>query len=184
MSISSYRRNVRAGVTGRNKPTCFPSAFEQISPNHELSTVDYNRYTRKIGTVDKLYKKGGHSKRQINPIIKKLFSATVEPLGCDYDDIEFRRVKNAYNLRRLVASALNQECRVGVDIDIRLRDDTHTVGLRELEDKKFELMSNQVPFGLKVASLDEIFAFMYQPTDPHSTRYPFADANVVILPPS
>lgn len=184
MSISSYRRNVKAGVTGAYKPTCFPSALEQISPKHELNPRDYVRYSRGIGTIDRLFREGGQSLRQVKPFSKKLFASIIEPLGCDFEDVEFRRAKNAYNLQRLVKSVLSEGCRVSVDLDLRGKDESHPVGLLELVDGRFELVSNHVPYCLKVAKLEEVFPFMEQSKDPPSKRYPFSNSNVTILPPS
>lgn len=182
MSITSYRRNVSTGATGLYTPTCFPAALEQISPEHRLQPSDYRRYRGGIGTLNRLFSEGGQSRRQINPFSKRLFASIIEPSGCDLYDVEFRRVRNSYNLGRLVHSALNQACRVSVDLNYGIKDESHTVGLIELEDGRFELVSNHVPFGLKVSSLDEIFPHLDQSKDQPSVRYPFMGSNVTILP--
>jgi len=184
MSLSSYRRNVQAGATGQWHNTCFPSALEQISPDHELLPHHYRRYERGIRALDKLYSQGGQAKRQVNPVARAMFNDIFVPLGCSIDDVEFRRVRHAYGLKRLVASAMRQGCRVAVDLDLRIQNASHPVGLLELVDGRFTLMSNHVPPGLKVTTLDELFLHVDQPKERHSTRYPFADSNVTILPPS
>ena len=71
-----------------------------------------------------------------------------------------------------------------MDLDIRIKDTSHPAGLIELEDGRFMLVSNHVPSGLKIASLEDIFMHMEQSKNPPSTRFRFSDANVTILPPS
>ena len=186
MSLSSYRRNVRRGVTGADKPTCYPSSLEKISPRHKLSPETYIEYQRFIRRWETLQ---GHEKRQINPTYKKLIGQMAWELGeVEFDQVVFERADTYRAFSSVVRTLLRHEYRVSVDIQVAGygKDFSHPVGLIPVDDDGgLRVVSNWIPRDLHgVITLREIYETVDHCNDPPRILYPFNDANITALPPA
>ncbi len=181
MSIASYRRNVRKGVTGPYIPTCFPAALEQISPEHSLRPGVYRDYTDFVRWYSELSKR---RRQDENGEFETIINEVVAGLGgISCKDVIFKRAETCLGLKRIVNRLLAEDYRVAVDVAIGRG--THTVGLLPLpEPGYFILASTQLPKTLEgVVTLDHVAKRLMVPCEPHLSAYPFSDANITALPP-
>lgn len=186
MSIPSYRRNVRRGVTGERTDTCYLAALEQISPYDSLEPSTYRKYQRFIRFWDKT---SGQEKRKINPLFKDLISQVAWELGeVEFDEIEFERVETYRQFSNTVRALLRHDFRVAVDIhlDEYGKDSAHPVGLIPLDDDgHFRAVSTWKPCSLYGAvTLRDIYAQIDIHNEPPRILYPFNDTNITALPPT
>jgi len=190
MSMSSYRRNRRTGLTSKWTPTCFPAALEQISPKHSLSPASYVGYLEFLETIESLK---GQEKRRRNPLFKALLVELAEELGSSYDEIIFERYNTARAFRTGVRGLLRNSCRVAVDIitegcEERRNGFVHSVGLLPIPGYGYDtdyvrLISNWVPLELQgPVDLDELYPHVAHIPEPYRVRFPFNDCNVVAIP--
>src|SRR5688572_1676648 len=109
MSISSYRRNVARGVTGKYSPACFPAALEKLSPANQLPPQTYRRYR---GVMKQFDTAVGQERRQINPNYKQSISEIAWELGeIEFDKIEFERAETYRDFSRVVRALLRHDYR-------------------------------------------------------------------------
>lgn len=190
MSAASYKRNRQLGVTGRYTPTCFPAAFDQISPRHEIRPQTYRKYHRGANRFDRLT---GQERRQRNPLLCDMFGAIAMDLGdLALSDFVFSRTRSLSEFTETVKKLIDQDYRVVVDVSTegneRIRGGNgyvHSIGLKPTTDEEtFYLRSTWVPteFGNEI-TLEELYAHLAQPTDRPGIKYPFNDANISALPP-
>lgn len=184
MSIASYRRNVRLGVTGRDTETCCPAALEQVSPRHGFEPEIYTKYLEFVNWYDALE---GQDRRQRNPAYKRMISEMAWQLGeVEYDDIEFYRAETYREFSNIVRTLMRHEYRVVVDtIAEGFEDDCHAIGLQPLDESLYRARSTWVPPQLHGAiTLRAVFGEIYMHKDPPRLRYTFNDANITALPPA
>lgn len=181
MSIASYKRNVKRGVTGPYSDTCFPSALEQLSP-YSMPPRVYTEYKEFVDWW------GNFSKTQRakhNEECKEMFDHILRPLGgLSCEDVLFKRARTVLGFTRIVLSLLREDYQIAVDV--RTYGGTHTVGLLPTGDPEyFMLLSTYIPKRLEgPVTLSHVGSCLVQPTDPFIARYPFNDANITALPPA
>jgi hypothetical protein len=185
MSISSYRKNVAKGVTGKYSDTCFPAAFEQISPYNRFEPQIYKKYCRFVSWYGR---QEGQDKRQRNPVYKDMLAEIAWNLGeVDFDNIEFERAETYRNLSRIVRKLVRHDYRVAIDITTPNCEATecHAIGLVAVGDEYYTARSTWIPRGLYgYFGLRDLFEIIEVPNDPPRLRYPFNDANITALPPA
>lgn len=185
MSISSYRRNVSRGVTGKYTNTCFPAALEQVSPGNRLEPRIYRKYERFINWH---YRLEGQDKRQYNPAYKDMLADMAWGLGeVDFDDIEFDRAETYKDFSRIVRQLIRHEYRVSVEVvtDNCLKDESHALGIIAVGDDYYRMASTWVPRALHgYVGLRQVFEEVITHKDEYRERYPFHDANITALPPA
>lgn len=184
MSISSYRRNVSLGVTGKFTETCYPAALEQLSPRNRFEPTMYRKYARFAKWYENLE---GQGKRQGNPAYKDMLSEMAWSLGeVEFDDIEFERADTYRDFSRIVRTMLRHDYRVA--IDVRIVDcpppDYHAIGIVSVGDDYYRGVSTWMPQPLRgYFDLRQAFETIYMHDDPPRVLYPFNDANITALPP-
>lgn len=186
MSESSYRQNVKKGVTGRYLPTCFPAALERISDCHQLNPEIYQTYKSFVSWFPE---DEPRISRVLNPSYKEMITQIVWELGeLTCDDVEFYAVDNFKEFTSTVRALVRRECRIVLDVEESFGwndESVHALGLLPTEHPDyFKLVSNHTPASLQgLVSLETIYNQLSFPDEPSRQRYPFADANITALPP-
>lgn len=185
MSMSSYRRNARLGVTGPKTNTCFPAAFDKISPYYGIAAETYRGYKKFMRQYDLLE---GQERRKINPTYKEFIDRFAWELGgYTYNDVIFERAETYREFSNTVRKLMRHEYRVAVDVLIDGYEDMlHPVGLIPLNDEKsYRAVSNWIPPCLYGAiALHEVWETTGIPNEPYRMRYPFNNSNITALPPA
>lgn len=187
MSLSSYRQNVRRGVTGKNTSTCFPAALEKISPDHRLPPKVYEEYQEFVKWHDSL---DGIGHLQATEIHSKTLTNIVEHLGsfCS-DQLIYRNITRRYRLRETLTKLTSQDFRVLVEL--QLDEGRHAVGIipTGVEDA-YRLTSTWVPHSLQgIITPENIYPLLARPEDVlvpatlHHVDHPLNSANLIAIPP-
>jgi hypothetical protein len=124
------------------------------------------------------------SENKILPIVRQLWDDIAWDLGgLSYQDLEYRRVKNSYQLGRTLLHYTNKDYGVVIQTT-HSKSTTHVVGLLPTEDENlYKGVSNQLRPSLRgLISVETIFAHLEPPTNTHSARYPFDGANLIAIP--
>lgn len=189
MSITSYRQNVRRGVTGSRFPTCFPSALEKISHKHRLPPNVYSEYQEfvawhdSLGDLERLKETDEHE-TIINNIVINLGELTCEKLV-------FSHVTRRHRFREYLGRLVSSSYRVVLDIELP-EGGNHAVGvLPAKQPNMYKLTSNWVPKNLQgIVSTDDVFPHLAHPPlveIPQNITvpwHPLNGANLMALPPS
>lgn len=186
MSITSYELNVSRRVTGKNKPTCFPAALEQISPFYEYDPDIYRDYSSFINWYCSMsLKKREKHVDELTEMYDELFL----PLGgLSSEDALFRRASTPVGWMRIVRKLLTED--YGVVADIRYgpnRYESHAVGILPVPDagpERVTLVSTHIPTKLQgVVGLIDVAQAMYYVPEIYATRPVNIDnANIVAIP--
>lgn len=189
MSMASYQNNLELGVTGPGTYTCFTGALEQISPRHKLHpeqhlayqefALDYNAQT----DLER-YIHGPDNITLINKIVRSLGKLT-------FEDLKFACPQSLAAFTRFVNKAMEENCRVVVDIEFNDEGDTHSMGLVPTKWwGEYKLVSTWLPEEFQgIVTTADLFPHLAQPDDIYVPkrflrRYlPTDDANVMALPP-
>lgn len=183
MSIASYKRNEKRGVTGPYKPTCFPASLEQLSP-YGLPPKAYTEYLDFIGWYFSI--RGRDERDKHNPEYKEMFDNLVVHLGgLSCKDVIFRRANTSLGLVRIVKDLVRQDYQVAIDVRMQGKG-IHTVGLLPTgEEDYYTLVSNQIPQSLQgIVKLQDIAPRLSLHGEKYMKEYPFSNANITALPPA
>ncbi len=176
MSKSNYRRCVHLGVTGFDKPTCFPSAIDKLLPGQRIEPDLYRDYGRLMRRYSRI------PERQRNPALKKMYALIAEQI--DAEELLYRRVRTAEEFKDVV----HDSHRAGMEVIIeekRSKEESHAMGLEIVDRRRghYRLASNNIPVSLRgVITLDYLFPELIQPDEPPRVMYPWNDTNLTLIP--
>jgi hypothetical protein len=178
MSMESYRRNVRRGVTGRYTETCFSAVCEMLSPG-ELKPETHKAYEHFVNWYSLLPRQGLREAPAFAVMLDLIFT----DLGyTSWRDIEYRKASTQFVLKEVVDNFVRRDHAVILDID--WDNEVHSVGLRPQKEGVFTLVSTGLPRDLQgEVSYDDLYNHRHLTKDPCLMRYPFNDANITALPP-
>lgn len=182
MSIANYRRCVKEGVAGADKPVCLPAAMDLCTESGALSPDLYLEYAAFV-----------ESELQGKDFLKNFKSLMRHILldldGTDLSEAEWMNFTNRAAFSGEVRRYLDAGERVVVILGSDSADETHAVSLKSIPGKKsIRLLSNQLasPKLKKITTLGSLASKLHKPELPAIDigRYPFEMANVVVLPPA
>lgn len=188
MSIASYRRNVALGVTGRYFETCFPSAFEKISPDHQLTPEIYRLYPDFLARYNTTDAVGRYYMSEEYETFFNRMAGQLGGLSCE--QAVFFRPKTAVGFAARINCLLAKGYRVVLDVDAE--NGSHAVGLVPGTEFGFvRLRSNWVPDELRgqqfVPDLFDHLAepeYSEMPPEVQVKDWAFNNSNVTALPPA
>lgn len=179
MSIESYERNLKRGVTGKHTSTCYTAACEIISPDHRIRARTHKMYDRFAEWWNMLDK---NSRTRAVAACGVLYDQLAMDLGySSWKQLVFKRVSGRWALEQTIENLIETDHRVVLEINVE--GESHAVGLLPAGEGIFKLASTWLPKGLRgEVDYDQLYAYRDLSEDPKLTHFPFHDANITALP--
>ncbi len=120
-------------------------------------------------------------KRQRNPFLKHLYEGLKDQINAD--ELIFKRVRIAEELRDVVRDALREDYKIVLDL-AETPDVVHSVGLETVDRRRghYSLTSTHVQHHLRgVVTLGYVFPYLEQSSEPPRILYPFNDTNLTLI---
>jgi len=185
MSESSHMNLKHLNWITRSSLTCFPEAFDRITPEAEVNYVTYTDYHKTMKRWDDCPSSDMNPNRH-NATIARLYTAIAEDLGgYALSDMVFEDAKQARRIQRVLDEFFSSDMRPVIDITTRTGD-SHTVGVRQVDLGLYRLVGTGVPVPIRnqAVSADELQHFVLDvgTTTGLKRTWPFLGANISALP--
>ena len=181
MSIRSYQRNVDRKVTGPRIPVCFPAAIEQISPKNSYRPSIYTYYREFVEYLDTLSFEESRNKNVISEY-ETVIEELVRPLGgLALEDIVMKKITTPVGLFRAFNKLIEEDYRIVVDI--KYRNDVHSVGIIPIQNELITLVSTHIPKNLSgIIPLSKVAEHLAIPESKPVKDHPISTANLIAIP--